>query len=95
MFIPVFETVATREIACPLCGETHVVENKHWWDEGRKVSEKEAVEMAHHMEAYTTKALTTEFKLFESRPAKAPVAAPPGHFAATWTKPKRTRKTAR
>lgn len=72
MFIPVFEVVATREIACPLCGGTHVVENKHWWDEGKKVSEREAVEMAHHMEAYTTKALTTPFQLFEPRPTKAP-----------------------
>ena len=96
MFTPVFETVADREIACPLCGGTHLVANKHWWDEGRKVSEQEAVECAHWMAYYDHKAHTTEFALFEPRPTPAPNTVPPGHFAATWTtkRSKRTRKAA-
>lgn len=63
--------IETRAIRCPLCGESHMVEHKHWFDErGRQVPEREAVMCAHFMAEYDRKARTTPFVI-----AAPPVAA--------------------
>ena len=86
--------IATRSIVCPLCGETHTVEHKHWFDEnGRQVSERDAVLCAHFMAEYVAKA-AQPFQLFRAPAPAQPAAPPPGFFVADWEGDKRRRRNA-
>mgnify|MGYP000947111346 CR=1 FL=1 len=93
---PVTEKIEPCDILCPACGQTHTVVRADWFDErGRKVSEREAVLVRHHIEDYNTKARTTLFQLFRTpaaQPASTPAAPPPGYFVADWEGDKKRRR---
>lgn len=86
--------IETRNILCPLCGETHTVEHKHWFDErGRQVPERDAVLCAHFMIEFDVRARTTPFQLFRTpAPAPTPASPPPGYFVADWEGDKKRRR---
>lgn len=69
--------IETRTILCPACEQTHEVEHADWFtSRGRKVSEREAVLVRHHIEDYNTKARTTPFQLFRTPAAAQPTVQP-------------------
>jgi hypothetical protein len=104
---PVTEKIEPCDILCPACGQKHTVVHADWFNErGRKVSEREAVLVRHHIEDYNTKARTTPFQLFRTpaaqpAPKRAAVEADvkheptPGYFLPDWDAFKKSKKSSK